>query len=119
METTAYRALLEAELEKVTEELKTLGIHNPENPHDWIATPVGTEEGEADENVASDRAEELEERTAILADLELRFNNVSVALGKMEAGTYGTCEVCHAEIEADRLHANPEARTCKAHLEEG
>jgi len=118
METGTYKTALEAALRTVTEELKGLGVHNPENAEDWIATPVGTEEGEADENVAADKAEELEERSAVLADLETRYNAINRALAKIDAGTYGICEVSGEPIEEARLAANPAARTCIAHKEE-
>jgi DnaK suppressor protein len=118
METGIYKEALEAELATITEELKGLGVHNPQNAEDWVATPVGTEQGEADENVAADRAEELEERSSILADLETRYNAINRALARISAGTYGVCEVGGEAIEAERLAANPAARTCIAHREE-
>lgn len=118
MDTTVYKERLTAELENVTEELKSLGIHNPDNKEDWIATPRDSAVGEADENVGADKAEELEERTAILADLEERYNSINAALARIEAGTYGICEVSGNPIEEERLRANPTARTCIAHKEE-
>lgn len=118
MDTEKYRTLLEGALDEVTKELQTLGVLNPENEQDWIATPVDTEEGEADENVSADRAEELEERTAILADLESRYNATRQALKRITDGTYGICEISGEAIEEDRLSANPSARTCKVHREE-
>ncbi len=117
-DTPHLKALLLTELDAVTEELKTLGVHNPENKHDWVATPVDTETNEADENTSADHAEELEERTAILADLEKRYNETLLALEKIETGTYGICEISGEPIEEDRLLANPAARTCVAHKEE-
>jgi sigma-B regulation protein RsbU (phosphoserine phosphatase) len=41
---------------------------------------------------------------------------VDAALSRMEAGTYGLCEVCRDTIEADRLIADPLARFCLDHL---
>ena len=117
-DTAKYKTALENELKQVTEELSTIGIHNPENPSDWIAVPEGTERAEADPNVGADRVEEWDERRAVLAELETRYNNVKRALKKIEAGTYGTCEVSGEPIEPDRLDANPAARTCKVHMEE-
>lgn len=117
METGTYKAALEAALETVTTELKGLGIHNPQNAEDWVATPVGTDVAEADENVAADRAEDLEERSATLADLETRYNAINRALAKIADGTYGVCEVSGEAIEAERLEVNPAARTCIAHKE--
>jgi len=115
---THFKELLEKELRTVTDELRTLGIHNPENPHDWVATSTETMVGEADENVSADHAEALEERTATLADLERRYNDTVRALEKIEAGTYGICEISGEPIEEERLQANPAARTCVAHKEE-
>ncbi len=118
-DTTHFKALLLTELDAITEELKTLGVHNPENKHDWIATPIDTDTAEADENTSADHAEDLEERTAILADLEKRYNETLLALEKIENNTYGICEISGEPIEEDRLLANPSARTCTLHREAG
>lgn len=118
MDIERYKEMLSGELAVITNDLKDLGVHNPENPEDWVATPVGTETGEADENVSADHAEELEERTATLADLELRYNTTLRALRKIEGGTFGMCEVCEKEIESARLDANTAARTCITHRED-
>ncbi len=116
--TERYKEILSGELAVITADLKDLGVHNPENPEDWTATPIGTETPEADENVSADHAEELEERTATLADLELRYNATLRALKKIETDTFGICEICQKGIEAARLDANPAARTCIEHREE-
>jgi RNA polymerase-binding transcription factor DksA len=79
-------------------------------------TRVVGELQEADENVSADRAEDWLERTATLAALETRYNSIERALEKIDNGTYGMCELCGAVIEADRLDANPGARTCKKHI---
>lgn len=116
--TAAYKERLEKLLSEVTEELTHIGIHNPENPSDWVAVPEGMSVGEADENVAADRVEEWDERRALVATLETRYNNIVRALAKIEEGTYDTCEVCGKPIEEDRLNANPAARTDKEHMED-
>ena len=118
IDTTTQKIKLEEMLTQVTSELKGLGIHNPENPEDWIATPELEEGGQADENVAADRVEDWDERAATLATLEHQYNDINRALRKIEDGTYGICEISGGEIDADRLAANPAARTCKAHMEE-
>jgi len=115
VDTAQYKPRLEQELATLTEELKTLGIHNPEVPSDWQATPTDVST-EADPNIEADRTEDWDERRAIVAQLETRYNNLRRALAKIEAGTFGICEISGEEIEADRLDANPAARTCKAHL---
>ncbi len=118
LDTTTYKARLEEMLGKITGELKEIGIHNPENQEDWIATPEKEESGEADENVAADRVEDWDERASTLAALERQYNDINRALRKIEEGTYGICEISGGMIDEDRLAANPAARTCKAHMDE-
>lgn len=118
IDTAHFKAVLQKDLETLIPQLEELGIHNPQVTEDWIPLPQDSEISESDENVAADRAEDLEERTATLGALEARYNNIVRALSKIEDGTYGICEVLGEEIESDRLEANPSARTCKAHMEE-
>lgn len=109
---------LQQEAATLVDELKTLGVENPRTDKDWIPTPGEPADREADLNVAADRSEEWEERRGTLDVLETRLNNVKRALAKTEDGTYGVCEICDETIEADRLEANPAARTCKAHIDD-
>lgn len=112
----AMKARLETMLADITTELTELGINNPNAPEDWIATPEGVAVGEADPNVGADRAEDWEQKRVVLTELETRFNNIKRSLAKIADGTFGVCEISGEPIEADRLDANPAARTCKAHL---
>lgn len=116
VDTAKYKTQLEQMLAELTEELQGLGINNPDVPEDWQATPQGVDVAQADPNVGADRVEDWNERRATLSTLETRFNNIKRALKKIEDGTYGVCEICGEEIEADRLDANPAARTNKAHI---
>ena len=52
----------------------------------------------------------------VLDELEVRYQNVSLALKKIVDGSFGKCEVDGSPIEEDRLDANPAARTCKTHM---
>ena len=117
-DTEKYRAQLDEMLRAITAELKEVGIHNPENPQDWIAVPEDLDAEEPDENLAADAVEEWDERRALVATLEGRYNAIISALGRIDAGTFGTCEVCQKEIEAERLAVNPAARTCIADREQ-
>jgi len=112
----AQEAILRTEEEKLVEELKTLGIENPRTDKDWIPTPGEPANTEADMNIIADRSEEWGERRGTLDVFETRLNNVRRALKKIDNGTYGVCEICDETIEADRLIANPAARTCKEHI---
>ena len=107
---------LETEKALLTKELKTVGRINPENPGDWQATPAKMDANNADENVLADTIEEFEGNTAILKQLEIRFNEVNSALERIANGKYGLCKICQKTIEEDRLEANPAAETCKEHM---
>jgi len=115
-DTTQYKKILESQLTQITTDLQELGIHNPKIKEDWVAIPDEVIDAEPDENIASDRREDWQERRGTLATLETRYNNINRALEKIENGTYGVCEICGEPIEEDRLGANPAARTNKAHI---
>lgn len=116
IDTTTHKTRLDEEKVRLEAELSTLGRRNPSNPNDWEALPQSVGQ-ESDPNDAADLIEGYEENTAILKDLETRYNDVVAALSRIDAGTYGICEVSGEEIEADRLEADPSARTCKAHMQ--
>jgi RNA polymerase-binding transcription factor DksA len=114
---TEYKLQLEALRENLTAELQAVGIHDPHNPADWIAVPEGVDANQSDTDLLADVVEEWDGRAALVATLERQWNDITRALGKIEDGTFGNCEICSAPIEGDRLAANPSARTCKAHLD--
>jgi RNA polymerase-binding transcription factor DksA len=111
-----FKDRLETELTLLEKELGSVGRINPANKKDWEATAPAMDAMAADENETADTIEEYESNTAVLKQLETRYNEVKRALAKIENGKYGICEVSGEEIEADRLEANPAARTCKNHL---
>ena len=95
----AARALLEAERDSLRAELADLGGQDYDaNFAD--TSQVTAERGEA-EALANTLRETLEE--------------VERALGKLDDGSYGKCEVCGEEIAAARLEAMPAARYCITH----
>lgn len=112
------RTKLEDELVVVTDELQRIGRINPDNPADWEAVPQKMDIQEADRNEAADRIEGYEKNTALLKELEIRYNNIKLALKKLNDGSYGTCEMGNEPIRIERLRANPAARTCIKHMNE-
>ncbi len=115
MNTEQYKKNLEAEKAKLESEMGSVGRKNPRVPGDWepIPSETGTEADLADQ---ADVVMSNESNTAILADLEARYDTVLAALSRIEKKTYGTCEVCGEEIEEARLGADPAATTCIKHL---
>lgn len=118
IDTDKYKTRLQEELELLETELKTVAKVNPDNKNDWEPKEVDLKVSTADANELADKREQYKENDAILYDLEIRFNNVKLALKKIEDGTYGICEISGEEIEEDRLDANPAARTCKEHIDD-
>ena len=116
MDTNKYRDALEAEKAKLEAELSTVGRPNPQNPQDWEAVREDRDDTTADENDNADALEDLVNDDAVVRQLETQLADVNAALARIEAGTYGKCEVGGEDIEEDRLDANPAARTCKAHM---
>jgi DnaK suppressor protein len=49
---------------------------------------------------------------ALLDRAERSLVELTAAQQRLDAGRYGRCEVCGAEIPVERLLARPEARTC-------
>lgn len=114
--TNTFKQKLEEEKKKLEEELATVGRINPSNPADWEAVEPKLNTDTAEEGETAEGIEEYEKNTAILKELEIRYNNVLEALKKIEEGKYGICEVGGEMIEEDRLEANPAATTCKLHM---
>ena len=115
MDTIGAKETLLAEQVLLESELKNIARFNSET-NQWEATPDTELMNASDDNDAADRFEDFEERTSMLKTLQARLTDVKDALTKIENGTYGICEVSGEPIEADRLEANPAARTNKANM---
>jgi len=117
MDTNQFKERLQDELEIVENALHDIAAFNKETG-EWEAKgeDMETTDPTQDSNEFADKLEEYEEHREELPALQTRWSEVKVALDKIANGTYGTCEVDGGEIEADRLDANPAARTCKAHM---
>ncbi len=113
---TEYKHKLEEERQILLGELKSLGNRDTKS-HEWEATIEEASTENADMNSSADRFEDFEEKSALITPLEAKLNQVESALARIENSTYGKCRVCHGPIEEARLHANPAAETCIAHLE--
>ena len=113
-----FKKRLEKEKTLVEEEIKTVGSSDPNNPKDFSATSNDMDIDRADENELADKMEELEDNKGILDSLEKQLSDINSALGKIDGGTYGICEISGEQIERERLEANPAARTCMKNVKE-
>jgi DnaK suppressor protein len=55
-----------------------------------------------------------EERAGVLDTIEGDLADVELALARLDAGTYDTCEACGAPLPDDVLMVAPTARRCAA-----
>ena len=99
------RARLEAEKKRIQDELGQLASsHSMDERRE--GSPFGKRDDEATESM------ELEKRLALESRLHSLLAEVDRALQKMEAGTYGQCDLCNAAIDPARMEALPQAILC-------
>jgi RNA polymerase-binding protein DksA len=55
---------------------------------------------------------ERSQSDALLRQTVQRLRDIDASLARLDAGTYGRCEVCGEPIGRARLEARPYARTC-------
>jgi len=115
MKTEHFRKKLEAEKVKLEAEMQNIGRRSATVPDDWESAPI-EDSGEADPIDQADVIVNRDNNSAVLADLEARYDTILSALLSIERGTYGKCEVCGEPIEDARLEANPSATTCSTHM---
>jgi RNA polymerase-binding transcription factor DksA len=58
---------------------------------------------------------EREKDLSILEGLENDMAEIEAALQRLDDGTYGTCEICGADIDDALLAEDPARRTCGTH----
>jgi RNA polymerase-binding transcription factor DksA len=97
------RGVLGSQREQLTEQLHELGVEG--------------EAGIVDENFAdiAQVSAEQGEQHALAAQLREQLDDVEHALGRLDDGTYGTCEVCGEAIGEARLEVMPATRYCIQH----
>ncbi|MDO9456583.1 TraR/DksA C4-type zinc finger protein [Nocardioides sp.] len=102
------RARLQAERRRTTDRLARLR-------GDFDEVVAASRDTNADDEHDPEGATIAFERSQIdtlvrLADRHLV--EVDAALARVDAGTYGRCEVCGRDIAPERLEVRPTARTC-------
>jgi len=110
--TKHFKEMLLKELSVLESELATIGRKNPDNPADWETIRKVDGIDTAEEGEVAEGIEEYENNNAVLAQLEIRLNDVKNALAKIEKGTYGICEKCKKKIDYARLEVKPQANYC-------
>ena len=100
------REQLEAERQRLTEELEQLHTSASSSEERREGSPFGKREEEATETL------ELEKRLTLENRLRQEIASIEHALDKFEKGTYGLCDDCGKPIATERLEALPQAARC-------
>jgi DnaK suppressor protein len=108
-----YKNILETELKRLESEI--LEVAEKEGDSTWEAKQL-EEEDKSDRVDVANSIETYESNVSIAENLEREIIDIRHALEKIESDAFGTCEICQAEIEEERLDAKPESRTCEAHM---
>ena len=96
----SLRASLEEERELLRRQLGDLGVEGRGQSFDENFADSG--------EVAAQQGEAL----SLANSLQEQLDDVERALGKLDGGSYGTCENCCKDIQEARLEAMPAARLC-------
>ncbi len=108
---TKYKNNLEEEKRNLEIELSAIAKRD-DTTGNWQAVPASQTAPEADENDMASRAEDFEERSAIVDTLGKRLRDTQDAMKRIEDNKFGKCETCGDAIEEERLDVNPSARKC-------
>lgn len=109
--------------ERLVREKAELERRLGQNEHYGLAESIGEQISELStyDNHPADIGTEMFERgkdIALNERTEFRLEDIDLALQRMDAGTYGHCEVCGKEIPLERLEALPMTVTCVDHAKE-
>jgi RNA polymerase-binding transcription factor DksA len=100
---SSLRGRLEEEAEQLDAQLRELGRDESSLDYDDNFADSGQVAAEQGEN------------QALAARLREQLDDVELALGKLDDGSYGRCEVCGNEIGEARLEVMPATRFCIEH----
>lgn len=109
METEQARERLIAERDRLIE------VRDAASRLSASSKQVGAGEQANPDQLPAEQANETIEREldlGVLLSVESELAQLQRALGRLDAGTYGRCEVCGKPIAEGRLEAKPAARYC-------
>jgi RNA polymerase-binding transcription factor DksA len=102
------RAVLAAERAEVLERMQALS----RSVDDIVAASESSNADDEHDPEGATIAFERAQAGALLAHARAHLTEVTEAVRRLDAGTYGRCERCGGDIAAERLEARPTARTC-------
>ncbi len=107
--TEKLKKQLQAEEKSLVAQLERVGVKNPAVPGDF--EPTEPNYGDLLQDTINESTD-LDRNVAMEGTLETQLENVRAALGRIEADTYGSCDVCGSPIDEKRLFAMPTTTRC-------
>ena len=102
------RSRLEAERAETRERL----AHLIEDYDAMVAASRGSNADDEHDPEGATIAFERSQVGGLVRQAQLHAVEIDAAIGRLESGTYGTCEGCGGTVGAGRLEVRPVARTC-------
>ena len=109
-----FKEKLEKQKEILERELSRFAKKDKKLEGDWD-TIYPKADGATGSSALEDAADQVEAYANLLPvehSMELRLQDVNLALKRIEKGEYGLCEKCKKSIDMKRLKVFPEARFC-------
>ncbi len=106
---------LKKEKVQIKKELEKIAKESNQRKGGWDVRFPKFNGGESGSGALEKAADEVEEYSTLLPikyNLELKLNEINLALEKIKKGKYGICEKCQKKIEQERLKICPETRYC-------
>jgi len=104
-----YKEILLKNKEEIIEKLSQIAIKDSDGDY----TALHEEYGSADEDNATELADQLDKNSLINSFVK-DLKQYEKALKKIENGTYGKCDYCSEEIDKKRLEYFPSALYCSS-----
>ena len=114
MNAETARKRLDAQRQRLTESLASLEA-DAEAQKDSLSELSVYDEHQAD---IGTETFEREKDLSIIESVRGELDAIEAAFARIDAGTYGSCEICHEPIGDERLDAVPAARFCVEHQAE-
>jgi len=105
---------LEKKRTELRDELGKFAQEDKEIKGDWD-TKYPKANGGSGGQILEDAADQVEEYVTLLPiehNLEIRLQDINLALEKIKKDKYGKCEGCKKNIPKERLKIYPEAKLC-------
>ncbi len=110
LDTKKYSQILEEKRDQLRAQLRAL--EDEISGRDRLSRQVSTEDFDESGGDAASDAVARNQNLAIISSLRDMLERVNNALAKIEAGSYGVCEVCGKNIPKKRLNVLPYATMC-------